>query len=473
MRNICAIFLASSISAGVFAQTENPIGTAAQLATQRTCSLVKSWNDRGSGARLDGFFYIPIVDSSHFIIGGYGTRLRQVTIEDCVLTVRASDRLVEPIAWELIWLDRGSGAHLDGSMWRAIPPSDEYRCIGNIPQLDYEKPELSNYRCVPAEFTERVVTNALIWNDEGSGARRPVSMFKLPHSGTFIAVEGRLTQVEAYDLRLAPERPQDSTDVQPQVLPDSTPDLNPGDLGIEMVPIPSGAFIMGDQNDIGRDEESPVHIVNVPAFNLGKHEVTFVQWDVCVAEGGCGGYTPEDKGWGRGRRPVVRVSWDRAQDFIDWLNSRTGGNFRLPTEAEWEYAARAGAASKYHFGSDKAMLCDYANHADGSTDLEGRNTGCDDGVGEFTTTVGRYKPNGYGLHDMHGNVWEWVQDCWNDNYIGAPGDGSAWTSGDCNQRVIRGGSWGNKPERLRSASRYRVTRSDQKNDIGFRLAHDR
>ena len=472
MRNIYAIFLASSISAGVFAQTENPMGTATELATQRTCSFVESWNDTRSGARLDGFFYIPVVDSSHFVIGGYGTRKRELTIEDCVLAVKASDRLVTPIAWELIWLDKGSGARLDGSMWRAIPPSDEYRCIGTVPQVDYERPRLSNYRCVPAEFTERVVTNALIWNDGGSGARKPVSMFKLPHSDTFIAVEGRPDQIEAYDLRLAPQRPSGSNGGQSQESPGSTPDLNASALGIEMVSIPGGIFIMGDQNGEGGNEESPVHLVNVPAFRLGKHEVTFVQWDVCVADGGCGGYPPEDEGWSRGRQPVINVSWEHAQDFIDWLNSRTGGNFRLPTEAEWEYAARAGAASIYHFGNDRTMLCDYANHADENTDYEGRNMDCSDGIAESTAAVGRYQPNSYGLHDMHGNVWEWVQDCWNDSYVGAPGNGSAWTSGDCGLRVLRGGAWPNSPKNLRSAYRIKASPDTHKNDVGFRLAQD-
>ena len=119
-----------------------------------------------------------------------------------MLSVGASAQLVEPIAWELIWLDKGSGARLDGSMWRAIPPSEAYRCIGTVPQIDYEKPSLPNYRCVPAAFTEKVVTSTLIWTDRGSGAKKPVSMFKLPNSGSFVAVPGRMAQIEVVDLRL-------------------------------------------------------------------------------------------------------------------------------------------------------------------------------------------------------------------------------------------------------------------------------
>ena len=241
----------------------------------------------------------------------------------------------------------------------------------------------------------------------------------------------------------------------------------------DMVSIPGGTFRMGDMNGGGDDDERPVHSVTVPAFMLGKHEVTFAQWDACVADGGCGRYRPDDEGWGRGNRPVIHVSWDDIQLFIDWLNARTGGNFRLPTEAEWEYAARAGSSSTYHFGNSESELCRYGNHADTSTDYSWRNKSCSDGVGKRTAKVGRYQPNSYGLYDMHGNVWEWAQDCWNDSYAGAPTDGSAWTSGDCSRRVIRGGSWYNEPRALRSADRSGHTRSNRNSNIGFRLAQDK
>ena len=125
----------------------------------------------------------------------------------------------------------------------------------------------------------------------------------------------------------------------------------------DMVSLPGGTFRMGDLNGGGGDGERPVHSVTVSDFKLGKHEVTFTQWDACVADGGCGGYTldDEDEGWdegfGRGNRPVINVSWDDIQLFIDWLNVRTGGDFRLPTDAEWEYAARAGSTTKYSWGN--------------------------------------------------------------------------------------------------------------------------
>ena len=299
----------------------------------------------------------------------------------------------------------------------------------------------------------------------------------------------------AFDTALAAEDLDEATDILAQIR-----DLNPEEPGLpqgerrlmeaqaalerkreealklelagEMVSIPSGTFRMGDLSGEGDDDEKPVHSVTIPAFSMGKYEVTFAQWDACVADGGCGQYTPDDEGWGRGNRLVIIVSWDDVQGFIDWLNDKTGGNFRLPTEAEWEYAARAGSTTKYHFGNSESQLCRYANHADDSTDYSNRNKSCSDGVGKRTATVGRYQPNSYGLYDMHGNVYEWVQDCWNDSYVGAPTDGSAWMSGDCGQRVVRGGSWGGLPRFLRSAYRGWDPRSHRVSFLGFRLAQD-
>ena len=241
----------------------------------------------------------------------------------------------------------------------------------------------------------------------------------------------------------------------------------------EMVSIPGGSFRMGALNGgfsfmFAKPYALPVHAVNVAPFRLGKYEVTFDQWDACVADGGCGGYRPNDRGWGRGNRPVINVSWNDAQAFIDWLNKRAGGNYRLPTEAEWEYAARAGSTTKYSWGN--AIGHNRAN-------CDGCGSQWD---GKQTAPVSSFGANEWGLHDMHGNVWEWVQDCWNENYMGAPSDGSAWTSGDCGQRVFRGGSWveiAYGPTYLRSAYRSGftgsgLTRSTRGGAIGFRLAQD-
>ena len=263
------------------------------------------------------------------------------------------------------------------------------------------------------------------------------------------------------------------------------------ELAGEMVSIPGGSFRMGDLSGDGSAYERPVHSVTMPAFRLGKYEVMFAQWDACVADGGCGGYRPDDTGWGRGNRPVIHVSWDDAQIFIDWLNGRTGSNYRLPTEAEWEYAARAGSTTLYSWGDDIGSSRANCQNDDDEYDSEygdgywfedlplvHSNTldeydgsGCGDSYG-VTARVGSFPPNAWGLHDMHGNVYEWVQDCWNDSYAGAPSDSSAWESGDCGWRVGRGGSWDGSAGDLRSAGRNRGERTGRGNVIGFRLAQD-
>ena len=190
--------------------------------------------------------------------------------------------------------------------------------------------------------------------------------------------------------------------------------------------------------------------------------MTFAQWDACVADGGCGRFTPDDGGWGRGNRPVMRVSWNDVQGFIDWLNDKTGGNYRLPTEAEWEYASRAGSTMEYSWGNSIG-----SNQAN----CGGCGSRWDD---DRTAPVGSFSANDWGLHDMHGNVWEWVQDCYNDSYVGAPTDGRAWTSGDCSQRVLRGGGYYSTARFLSSAARVKTDRSNRdSHDQGFRLAQDK
>ena len=232
-------------------------------------------------------------------------------------------------------------------------------------------------------------------------------------------------------------------------------------LAGQMVSIPGGIFRMGDLSGGGWDAEEPVHSVSVPEFRLGKYEVTFAQWDACVKYGGCDGYSPKDRGWGRCNRPVTHVSWNDAQTFIAWLNARTGGNYRLPTEAEWEYAARAGSATKYSWGDD----------------IGENRANCDKECGDhwyYTAPVGSFAANAWGLHDMHGNVWEWVQDCWNYSYAEAPSDGSARVNGNCGKSVLRGGSFSLHDDAwsLRSAYRDSRSRSFRGSAIGFRLAQD-
>lgn len=167
-----------------------------------TCKFEKVWNDRGSGADLDGFFFLPILDNGYVMIGGYGAQTEKLAPSDCLLTLTDTDSemFAEPLDWRLIWKDKGSGAKTDGSMWQAIPPSEDYQCIGSVPQAGYNKPNLNNYRCVHHSLTEQVTTNMLVWSDKGSGAKKEVTIFKLPNSGTFVAVEGRQVQSVARDL---------------------------------------------------------------------------------------------------------------------------------------------------------------------------------------------------------------------------------------------------------------------------------
>ena len=162
------------------------------------------------------------------------------------------------------------------------------------------------------------------------------------------------------------------------------------------------------------------------------------------------------------KEPVVCLSWNDTQRYIKWLSEKTGERYRLPSEAEWEYAARAGSETKYFFGNSTSDLCRSANGAAAETDFSWRNKDCRDGY-KRTAPAASFTANAFGLYDMHGNVREWTQDCWNDSYKGAPSDGSAWLSGECGRRVLRGGSWLSNPTFLRSANRYRFTTDNRNN----------
>ena len=221
----------------------------------------------------------------------------------------------------------------------------------------------------------------------------------------------------------------------------------------EMVVVPAGELRMGSptSEESRRDDEGPQHQVTLRSFAMAVTEVTFDEWEACVRGGGCNGHRPDDYGWGRSARPVVSVSWEDAQAYVSWLSGATGAAYRLPSESEWEYAARAGTTTPFHTGA--TISTDQANN-DGSR----------------TTPVGTFAPNTFGLYDMHGNVWEWTEDCWNASYRGAPADGSPWLGGDCRRRVLRGGSWLSYPRYLRSAARSRLTTEARSNSVGFRVA---
>ena len=230
----------------------------------------------------------------------------------------------------------------------------------------------------------------------------------------------------------------------------------------EMVVVPAGSFLMGSPGaEEGRDEdEGPLHRVTFAApFMVGIYEVTLDEWDACVADGGCSGHRPVATGWGgRGRHPVIYVNWNDAQSYVRWLSGKTGKRYRLLSESEWEYVARAGTRAPFHTGS--TISTGQANYDSGR---EGVYRG-------KTVPVGSFPANVWGLHDVHGNVMEWVQDCWNVSYQGAPRDGSAWESSNCLRRVLRGGSWSDEPRYLRSANRNKNYTRIRSSSGGFRVA---
>jgi formylglycine-generating enzyme required for sulfatase activity len=205
------------------------------------------------------------------------------------------------------------------------------------------------------------------------------------------------------------------------------------------------------------EREGPQHKVTiVTPMAVGKTEVTFDEWGACVAVHACKDNTSDSKS-GRGDRPVINVSWDDVQKYVAWLCQITGKDYRLLSEAEWEYAARAGGQTRFSFGNDEAQLDQHGWYVNNSDDT--------------THPVGLKLANTFGLKDMHGNVWEWVEDRWHENYEGAPTDGKPWvTDGEVSLRVVRGGSFSDDPGDLRAAVRFKYGHDIQGDSIGFRLA---
>lgn len=242
----------------------------------------------------------------------------------------------------------------------------------------------------------------------------------------------------------------------------------------QMVSFKGGAFNMGDMLGNGLPYEQPVHEVRIKPYAIGRYEVTAAQWQACIGAQACSALP--DSAMANTRLPVTRVTWLQAQEYVTWLSRRTHKSYRLPSEAEWEYAARAtGKSDQFTWGNNSDYACEHAN----SFDQSGQRTQplwswqieCDDGYPE-TAPVGSYPANAWGLHDMLGNVWEWVQDCWHSDYTGAPTDGSARTSGDCTKRVNRGGGWGNHPRSLRVSNRDGDAADARSDGLGFRVARD-
>jgi formylglycine-generating enzyme required for sulfatase activity len=238
----------------------------------------------------------------------------------------------------------------------------------------------------------------------------------------------------------------------------------------EMVALPPGRFWMGSRDGEGDDDERPHHEVTIPhAIAVGRYPVTFEEWDFAQADKewrkitGMKPRKPEDYGWGRDRRPVIDVSWEGAQKYVIWLSHKTGQPYRLLSEAEWEYACRAGSEAAYCFGDSEAELGDYAWYWDNSE--------------RRTHPVGQKKPNKFGLYDMHGNVWEWCEDVGYHSYADKPEElketGAAWVTGDGAERSRRGGSWYSSARDVRAAARYADGPGGRFHYIGFRCAQVR
>lgn len=241
----------------------------------------------------------------------------------------------------------------------------------------------------------------------------------------------------------------------------------------ELVVVPSGRFVMGSSKLEAerRSNEGPMHTVNIQyKLAVGVFEVTFDEWDACLEDGGCNGYKPDDEGWGRGQRPVINVKWSDAQNYVMWLSEKAGQQYRLLSESEWEYVARAGSRTRFWWGDDVGT--GRANCAECGSPWDSN----------MTAPVGQFRANDFGLYDTHGNVWEWVQDGWHFGYKQAPSDGSPWMKGTVAGRyVLRGGSWNSKSKDMRSASRHAVEVSKwimrrsylvtkRRKSFGFRVA---
>lgn len=249
----------------------------------------------------------------------------------------------------------------------------------------------------------------------------------------------------------------------------------------DMVVLPAGEFEMGSPAaESGQTDEKPVHVVKfAKPFAIGKFELTFDQWDACTADAKCPKI--DDEGVGRGIMPVINVDWTDAQIYVTWLSQKTGKKYRLPSEAEWEYAARGGTTTPWYWGVSETSegsprACEYANVHD-FTSKEAHpmyvwsNHPCADGFAEVAPT-GKLKPNAYGLHDMSGNVREWVEDCHRGGYAGAPADGSAWQDANCAKRIVRGGGWIDGFQTVRSAYRHTFEGPHRSYQVGVRVVRE-
>ena len=240
-----------------------------------------------------------------------------------------------------------------------------------------------------------------------------------------------------------------------------------------MMVVPAAAYWQGssDDSELALGIEKPRRLVTIDRpFAVGVHEVTMAEWDQCFREQGCTSQ-PGDNGWGRADRPVIMVSWNDAQEYVHWLSEKTGETYRLPSESEWEYFARAGQEGDWQ-GGDPLLVCQFANIAGAETGFRWQHAQCGDTLALGTTPVGSYRANAFGLHDTTGNVSEWTADCMNLSYLDAPVDGSAWGRGICSSHMTRGGSWITGSKEIRLPARFNLKNGDRNDFTGFRVVRD-
>jgi formylglycine-generating enzyme required for sulfatase activity len=238
----------------------------------------------------------------------------------------------------------------------------------------------------------------------------------------------------------------------------------------DMIVIPAGAFWQGsdDTSPLATAIEKPRRLVTIDEpFAVSTHEITMAEWDRCFEDKGCT-TKPTDNGWGRADRPVIMVSWNDAEEYVHWLNEKTGQSYRLPSESEWEYFARAGEESDWS-GGDPATVCEYGNIAGAETGFRWQHSECSDRLALGTAPVGSFRANSFGVYDTTGNVSEWTSDCMNLSYLDAPVDGSAWGRGICSSHMTRGGSWVTGSREIRLPARFNLKNGDRNDFTGFRV----
>ncbi|MCW8925347.1 MAG: bifunctional serine/threonine-protein kinase/formylglycine-generating enzyme family protein [Xanthomonadales bacterium] len=240
-----------------------------------------------------------------------------------------------------------------------------------------------------------------------------------------------------------------------------------------MIVVPSGTYWQGsdESSELALAVEKPRRMVTIgKPFAVGIHEITMAEWDACFEAGGCTS-SPTDNGWGRGDRPVIMVSWTDAGEYLQWLNDKAGQHYRLPSESEWEYVARAGEEGDWPGGAE-SRICEFGNIAGAETGFRWQHETCNDGLALGTAPAGSFRANAFGLYDTTGNVSEWTADCMNLSYLDAPVDGSAWGRGICSSHMTRGGSWITGSREIRLPARFNLKNGDRNDFTGFRVVRE-